>query len=68
MTVTTDHAPLMYTVTEVLAMLRMSRNQFYRQVNARRLLIVKQGSSTRVTAADLSAYVELLRSEAETDR
>jgi hypothetical protein len=64
MTAVTDHAPLMYTVNEVLTMCRMSRNTFYREVNRRRLVIVKQGSATRVTAADLNAYVELLRAEA----
>ncbi len=68
MTATTDHAPLMYTVPEVLTLCRMSRATFYREVNARRLVIVKQGSSTRVTAADLTAYVDLLRAEAEAAR
>jgi len=68
MTATTDLAPLMYTVPEVLTLCRMSRATFYREVNARRLVIVKQGSSTRVTAADLSAYVDLLRAEAEAAR
>ena len=59
-----QHAQLLYTVPEVLTLCRMSRATFYREVNARRLAIVKQGSSTRVAAADLDAYVELLRSEA----
>lgn len=68
MTVTTDTPPLLYTVPEVLALCRMSRATFYREVNARRLAIVKQGSSTRVTAADLTAYVDLLRAEAEAAR
>ena len=68
MTATTVRPPLMYTVPEVLAMCRMSRTTFYREVNARRLVIVKQGSSTRVTAADLDAYIDLLRSEAEAAR
>jgi hypothetical protein len=64
MTAATEHAPLLYKVTEVLDMLRMSRTQFYAQVNAGRLRIVKQGGSTRVTADDLAAYVNLLRAEA----
>lgn len=68
MTAATEHAPLLYKVPEVLDMLRMSRNQFYAQVNAGRLRIVKQGSSTRVAADDLTAYVALLRDEAVAGR
>jgi len=68
MTATIDHAPLLYRVPEVLAMLRMSRTQFYAQVNAGRLRIVKQGAATRVTADDLAAYVTLLKTEAEATR
>lgn len=68
MTVTTDTPPLLYTVPEVLTLCRMSRATFYREVNARRIVIVKQGSATRVTAADLTAYVDLLRAEAEAGR
>jgi hypothetical protein len=52
----------------VLEMLRMSRTQFYAQVNAGRLRIVKQGGSTRVTADDVAAYVRLLQEEAEANR
>jgi excisionase family DNA binding protein len=68
MTAITDHAPLLYKVPEVLEMLRMSRTQFYAQVNAGRLRIVKQGGSTRITADDLAAYVRLLQDEAEANR
>lgn len=68
MTAVTEHAPLLYKVPEVLEMLRMSRTQFYAQVNAGRLHIVKQGGSTRVTADDLAAYVQLLKDEAEDTR
>lgn len=64
-TSTRELPQMLYTVNEVLTMLRMSRTQFYDQVHAGRLLIVKQGRSTRVAQADLDAYVELLRSEAE---
>ena len=63
-----DLKPLMYEVPEVLVMLRMSRTQFYAQVNAGRLRIVKQGRSTRVTANDLATYVRLLEQEAEDAR
>jgi hypothetical protein len=65
MTAAIEHAPLLYKVPEVLDMLRMSRTQFYGQVNARRLRIVKQGAATRVTAAALAEYVALLEREAE---
>lgn len=68
MTAATEHAPLLYKVPEVLTMLRMSRTQFYAQVNAGRLRIVKQGGSTRVTADDIAAYVNLLRTEADSSR
>jgi predicted DNA-binding transcriptional regulator AlpA len=68
MTAETAHAPRMYTVPEVLAMCRMGRTTFYREVNAGRLAIIKRGSSTRVTAADLDAYIGLLRAEAENAR
>jgi hypothetical protein len=68
MTAATDHVPLLYKVPEVLDMLRMSRTQFYAQVNAGRLRILKQGTATRVAAEDLAAYVRLLQQEAETAR
>lgn len=60
-----EHTPLLYTVPEALAMLRMGRTTFYAEVNARRLQIIKRGRSTLVTADDIAAYVNLLRSEAE---
>jgi hypothetical protein len=68
MTTTAEHAPLLFKVAEVLTMLRMSRTQFYAQVNAGRIRIVKQGTATRVTAEDLAAYVAQLRAEAEAGR
>jgi excisionase family DNA binding protein len=68
MTAAIDHAPLLYKVTEVLDMLRMSRTQFYAQVNAGRIRIVKQGTATRIAAEDLAAYVARLRAEAEAGR
>jgi hypothetical protein len=68
MTATTEHAPMLYKVPEVLDMLRISRTQFYAQVNAGRLRILKQGTATRVAADDLTAYVQLLQQEAEAAR
>jgi predicted DNA-binding transcriptional regulator AlpA len=68
MAAATELMPLLYTVPEVLAMLRMSRTQFYAQVNAGRLRIVKQGAATRVAADDIAAYVALLKREAEAVR
>jgi excisionase family DNA binding protein len=68
MTAAIDHAPLLYKVTEALDMLRMSRTQFYAQVNAGRIRIVKQGTATRIAAEDLAAYVAQLRAEAEAGR
>lgn len=68
MTATTELAPLLYTVPEAMTALRISRSAFYREVNARRLRTVKQGTSTRVTAAALAEYVALLEREAEDAR
>ena len=68
MTAPADIAPLLYTVPQALEALQMSRNAFYREVNAGRLCIVKQGRATRVTAEDLTAYIELLRQEARAAR
>ena len=58
-------APMMYKISEVMVMLRMSRHAIYDQVQRGRLRIVKQGRATFVTAAAVRAYVELLESEAE---
>jgi excisionase family DNA binding protein len=62
-----EQEPLLYTVPEVLKKLRMSKTQFYDQVRAGRIRIVKQGASTRVTADALNDYVSLLRSESESE-
>lgn len=65
MTAATDITPLLYTVEEAMSALRMARSSFYREVKAGRIRIVKQGTSTRVTAGALAAYVALLEQEAE---
>jgi hypothetical protein len=57
--------PVMYKIPEVMTMLRMSRHLVYEQIRRKRLRIVKEGRSTFVTDADLRAYVDLLRQEAQ---
>lgn len=68
MTAPADIAPLLYTVPQALEALQMSRNAFYREVNAKRIRIVKQGRSTKVTAAALADYIALLEREAKDAR
>ena len=60
--------PALYKVADLVHMLRMSRSEIYEQIRARRLLTVKQGRATFVTADDLTAYVKLLKAEAEASR
>jgi len=57
--------PLMYKITEVTILLRMSRSEVYEQIRAGRIRTVHQGRATFVTADDLAEYVKLLKQEAE---
>jgi hypothetical protein len=71
MSATTDvmhAAPLLYKVSDAVAMLRMSRAYLYRQIRAGRIRTVKEGDATFITAAALADYVALLEREAEAAR
>jgi hypothetical protein len=63
-----DRDPLLYKVKDAVQVLRMSRSEIYEQIRAGRILTVKQGRATFITADDLAAYVGLLRQEAEEGR
>jgi hypothetical protein len=55
-----DAAPLLWTVTETLQGLRLSRGTFYVLVSAGELETVKIGSATRTVVASAKGYVERL--------
>lgn len=55
----------LYEIPEVMAMLQLSRSTIYEQIRARRLRIVKQGRSTRVTPAAIADYIKLLERESD---
>jgi len=61
---TTEPAPLMYRIRDVVKLTRLSRSLIYEQIRAGRLQTVKQGRATLITAAALADYVELLEQEA----
>jgi Helix-turn-helix domain len=65
---TTDPAAVMYRISDVVKLTRLSRSVIYQQIRAGRLHTVKQGRATFVTAVDLHAYVQLLRREAQEAR
>jgi excisionase family DNA binding protein len=54
----------LYKVTEAAVLLSMSRSAVYEQMRAGRLRFVKQGASTLIPRVAITAYVELLMSEA----
>ncbi|MDK1476788.1 helix-turn-helix domain-containing protein [Streptomyces sp. 549] len=57
-------APVLYRVTEVAALLRLSRSVVYEQIRAKRLRTVKQGAARRIPASAINEYVALLEREA----
>lgn len=58
-------APLIYTVDEAAAALRIGRNAVYEEIAAGRLKSFTQGRRRRVAHADLVAFVNTLRRESE---
>lgn len=52
----------LYRVTEVCARLAMSRSSIYREIEAGNLLAVKRGKSLRISAEEITRYVEALPS------
>jgi excisionase family DNA binding protein len=61
---TTESAPVMYRIRDVVKLTRLSRSVIYEQIRAGRLRTVKQGAATLITAAALDDYVRLLEHEA----
>ncbi|GAA4212548.1 helix-turn-helix domain-containing protein [Microbispora amethystogenes] len=55
----------LYSVTDAMRMLRMSRTVIYDQIRTGRLRSVKQGRARRFTARALRDYIALLEKEAE---
>jgi excisionase family DNA binding protein len=65
---TTEPAPVMYRISTIVRLTGLSRSEIYKQIKARRLRVVKQGSATLITAAALDEYVKLLEREARSGR
>jgi excisionase family DNA binding protein len=65
---TTEPAPVMYRIRDVVKLTRLSRSVIYEQIRAGRLRTVKQGTATLITASALEDYVELLEREARARR
>ena len=47
-------------VNEALETLKLSRTEFYRQVNLGRIPLVKIGRASRVKQSDVQAFIETL--------
>ena len=57
-------ARALYTVPEAMEMLNLSRTVIYEQIRSGRLLTVTQGRRRLVPASSMTAYVDLLVTEA----
>jgi excisionase family DNA binding protein len=55
----------LYRVTDVMAMLHMSRTVIYEQLRSGRLRSVHQGRTRLIPASAIRDYIALLESEAE---
>jgi excisionase family DNA binding protein len=65
MTPTLTSEPQLYSVTDAMRMLRLSRTVIYELIRSGRLRSVKEGRARRITAAAIRDYIALLESEAE---
>ncbi|MEH0845855.1 helix-turn-helix domain-containing protein [Micromonospora sp. CPCC 205711] len=54
----------LYRIPEAMRLLSLSRTVIYEQIRAGRLRTVRQGRSRLVSAAAITAYVDLLEQEA----
>ena len=54
----------LYTVPEAMEMLNLSRTVIYEQIRSGRLLTVTQGRRRLVPASSMTAYIDLLVTEA----
>lgn len=64
---TTDSAPLLITIPEACAALRISRWSLYQLINKRRLKTVRIDRRRLIATTDLTALVEELRAEGADD-
>jgi excisionase family DNA binding protein len=55
----------LYSVSDAMRMLRLSRTVIYELIRSGRLRSVKEGRSRRITAAGIRDYIALLETEAE---
>ncbi|MFE9207016.1 helix-turn-helix domain-containing protein [Micromonospora sp. NPDC007230] len=55
----------LYRITEAMRLLSLSRSVIYEQIRAGRLRTVRQGRTRLISAAAITAYVDLLEHEAE---
>jgi excisionase family DNA binding protein len=65
MTTEPPAALALYRVTDVMAMLHMSRTVIYEQLRSGRLRSVHQGRTRLIPASAIRDYIALLESEAE---
>lgn len=66
-TAATDSAPLLITIPEACAALRISRWSLYQLINKRRLKTVRIDRRRLIATIDLAALVEELRAEGADD-
>lgn len=57
----------LYSVTDAMQALRLSRTVIYELIRSGRLRSVKQGRARRITAAAIRDYIALLETEARTE-
>ena len=55
----------LYSVSDAMRMLRLSRTVIYELIRSGRLRSVKEGRSRRITTAAIRDYIALLETEAE---
>ena len=57
----------LYSVSDAMRMLRLSRTVIYELIRSGRLRSVKEGRARRITAAAIRDYITLLETEAQTE-
>jgi excisionase family DNA binding protein len=67
MTTATLATPQLYRIPDVMRMLSMSRTVIYEQLRSGRLRSVHQGRSRLIPAAAITAYIDLLETEAQAE-
>jgi excisionase family DNA binding protein len=59
--------PQLYRIPDAMRMLSMSRSAIYEQLRSGRLRSVHQGRTRLIPAAAITAYIDLLETEARTE-